>query len=192
MLVPYGPAYADASPDMDSNRGFKSYGNIIYEEDGGTVKICSGDIAVLAEKLSSIPEAAYDPAIFSVAGNRMADIPLPYVHILEDTSDTYEMENEPEAEYETVDEEQAEKAGDENIEELGEKAGMEDGSEKETQTEDAAGMEEAGQNKEIIENGFNTEVKTDAEERPDTEDLPDKEEIPDDAGISSNDIENIE
>lgn len=70
-LWPYSLVYADAQePAQDSTEAEDghtviSYGNILYKDDGGLVEIRAEDFVFLEEKLSSVPEGAFDPAAFS-------------------------------------------------------------------------------------------------------------------------------
>lgn len=43
----------------------KSYGSVVYKDDDEPVRICAGDIALLQEKLASIPGEIFDPALYS-------------------------------------------------------------------------------------------------------------------------------
>lgn len=48
-----------------ADTGIKSKGNIIYESSAGSVKLYAEDIALLQEKISSIPEEIFDPYLYS-------------------------------------------------------------------------------------------------------------------------------
>lgn len=75
VLIPCSFVYADpeSGPDnVDKGQVMKSYGNIVYKDDNGMVNICSDDLTFLAEKLSSIPETAFEPAAFATPGNTAA------------------------------------------------------------------------------------------------------------------------
>ncbi len=56
-------AYANSVEVPEIN--IRSYGNIVYEDENGSVKIYAEDIAFLQEKLSSIPKEIFDPAMYS-------------------------------------------------------------------------------------------------------------------------------
>ncbi len=57
--------YAYANSVVVPEINIRSYGNIVYEDENGSVKIYAEDIAFLQEKLSSIPEEIFDPAVYS-------------------------------------------------------------------------------------------------------------------------------
>lgn len=64
MAIPCFAVYADLklpAPEIE----LKSYGNIIYEDENGTVQLYADDIALLKEKISSIPEDIFDAGIYS-------------------------------------------------------------------------------------------------------------------------------
>lgn len=55
--------YADMVEMPDIN--IRSYGNIVYKDENGSVEIYAEDIALLQEQLSSIPEDIYESALYS-------------------------------------------------------------------------------------------------------------------------------
>ena len=59
------PCYAYASLTELPKINIESYGNIVYEDENGSVEIYAEDIAFLQEKLSSIPEEIFNPAFYS-------------------------------------------------------------------------------------------------------------------------------
>lgn len=64
LIIPCYAVYADLNiPDPDT--GLKSYGNIIYEDENGTVQLYAEDIAFLHEEIMSIPEDIFDAGIYS-------------------------------------------------------------------------------------------------------------------------------
>lgn len=66
MGIPFVAAKAaESEPSGTDEKSIKSYGTIVYEDANGSVKICAEDIVLLQEKLSSIPEEIFDPALYS-------------------------------------------------------------------------------------------------------------------------------
>lgn len=66
MIIFIGlPLVVRASAESDDT-AIKSYGSIIYQNDhGGSVRIYAEDIALLQEKLASVPDEIFDPAIYA-------------------------------------------------------------------------------------------------------------------------------
>ncbi len=83
-LCPYSLVYADeqeptqGGTKTEDGHTVKSYGNILYKEDGGLVEIRAEDFVFLEEKLSSVPEGAFDPAVFS-APEDISAASMPYI-----------------------------------------------------------------------------------------------------------------
>lgn len=50
-----------------ADEAINSYGSIIYEDANGSVRIYADDIALLQEKLASIPDEIFDPVLYSHA-----------------------------------------------------------------------------------------------------------------------------
>lgn len=63
MGIPFAAKAAEVLED-DGN-AVKSYGTIVYEDKNGSVKIYAEDIALLQEKLASVPEEIFDPVLYS-------------------------------------------------------------------------------------------------------------------------------
>lgn len=59
------PCYAYADLVETSEINMRSYGNIMYEDENGSVKIYAEDIEFLKEKLSSLPEDIFNPEFYS-------------------------------------------------------------------------------------------------------------------------------
>lgn len=59
------PFLAKASEETGSS--IKSSGNIIYKSGAGSVELYAEDIALLQERLASIPEGIFDPVVYSHA-----------------------------------------------------------------------------------------------------------------------------
>lgn len=47
------------------DKTIKSYGSIVYEDVNGSVRIYAEDVALLQEKLASIPDEIFDPVLYS-------------------------------------------------------------------------------------------------------------------------------
>lgn len=63
MGIPFAVNASETSGSDD--KAIKSYGSIIYENGyGESVKIYAEDIALLQEKLASVPDEIFDPAIY--------------------------------------------------------------------------------------------------------------------------------
>ncbi len=62
MGIPYAVKAAEPS---GTEKAVKSYGTIVYEDKNGSVRIYAEDIALLQEKLASIPDEIFDPVLYS-------------------------------------------------------------------------------------------------------------------------------
>ncbi|MDE6388339.1 MAG: hypothetical protein K2L82_11110 [Lachnospiraceae bacterium] len=62
MIIPCYAVYADLEA---AGSELKSYGNIIYEDENGSVQIYAEDIEYLREKIMSIPEDIFESSIYS-------------------------------------------------------------------------------------------------------------------------------
>lgn len=67
MIILIGiPCVVKAAESSGSDDAvLKSYGNIFYEDATGSVRIYAEDIALLQEKLASIPDEIFDPVLYS-------------------------------------------------------------------------------------------------------------------------------
>lgn len=61
--IPFAAKAAEASGTDEA--AVKSYGTIVYEDKNGSVRIYAEDIALLQEKLASVPEEIFDPVLYS-------------------------------------------------------------------------------------------------------------------------------
>lgn len=61
--IPFAAKASETSGPDD--RVIRSHGTIIYEDDNGSVRIYAEDIALLQEKLASIPDEIFDPILYS-------------------------------------------------------------------------------------------------------------------------------
>jgi len=77
------PLAAKASEASDT--AIQSYGNFFYESADGSVRFYSEDLALLQEKLSSVPDEIFDPALYS---------PRRYGDAAEQSHDIYTPEKE--------------------------------------------------------------------------------------------------
>ncbi len=69
-----------------SDESIKSYGSFFYEGADGSVRFYSEDLALLQEKLSSVPDEIFDPALYS---------PWESVEVTEQSHNTYTPEEMP-------------------------------------------------------------------------------------------------
>lgn len=61
--IPFAAKAAESSGTDEET--VKSYGTIVYEDQNGSVRIYAEDIALLQEKLASVPEEIFDPVLYS-------------------------------------------------------------------------------------------------------------------------------
>lgn len=65
LLILIGiPLAAKADPERE-NSNIKSYGSIIYKDSSGSIELYAEDIALLQEKLASVPDEIFDPILYS-------------------------------------------------------------------------------------------------------------------------------
>ncbi len=84
MVIMIGiPLAVKASEASDDS--IKSYGSFFYEGADGSVRFYSEDLALLQEKLSSVPDEIFDPALYS---------PWESVDVTEQSHNTYTPEEE--------------------------------------------------------------------------------------------------
>ncbi len=84
MVILIGiPLAAKASEASDA--AIKSYGSFVYDGADGSVRFYSEDLALLQEKLSSVPDEIFDPALYS---------PWESVDVTEQSHNTYTPEEE--------------------------------------------------------------------------------------------------
>ncbi len=65
LLVFIGLPLAAKATSESRNFNIKSCGNIIYRDNSGSIELYAEDIALLQEKLSSVPDKIFDPVIYS-------------------------------------------------------------------------------------------------------------------------------
>lgn len=65
LLIFIGIPLVVKATSGSENSNIKSYGNIIYKDSTGSVELYAEDIALLQEKLSSVPDEIFDPILYS-------------------------------------------------------------------------------------------------------------------------------
>lgn len=69
MAIMIGIPLAAKASEASDTAAIKSYGSFFYDGADGSVRFYAEDLALLQEKLSSVPDEIFDPALYSLWEN---------------------------------------------------------------------------------------------------------------------------